>query len=91
MPASYPIAVVIDDADQGVTDVARGMDLFDATSLHRLLQEILDLPAPAYRHHELLRDDSGAKLSKSVRAKSICSLRDEGVSASDLRHRLGFG
>jgi glutamyl-Q tRNA(Asp) synthetase len=90
VPASYHIAVVIDDADQGVTDVARGMDLFNATSLHRLLQVLLDLPAPNYRHHELLRDERGAKLSKSAHAKSIRALREEGVTAEEVRARLGF-
>ncbi len=90
VPASYHIAVVVDDADQGVTDVARGMDLFNATSLHRLLQEMLDLPAPVYRHHELLRDEAGAKLSKSARAKSIRAFREEGIGAEALRRQLGF-
>ena len=90
VPASYHIAVVVDDADQGVTDVARGMDLFQATSLHRLLQELLELPAPRYRHHELLRDERGAKLSKSARAKSLRAWRDEGLTAAEARRRLGF-
>ncbi len=89
VPASYHIAVVVDDAEQGVTDVARGMDLFNATSLHRLLQALLGLPAPRYRHHRLLLDENGAKLSKSARAKSIRSLREEGVSAPELRAQLG--
>ena len=90
IPASYHIAVVIDDALQGITDVVRGEDLFFATSLHRLLQVLLDLPAPDYRHHRLLCDRDGAKLSKSTRAKSIRSLRLDGVSAGDVRKRLGF-
>ena len=68
---SYHIAVVIDDAAQGITDVVRGEDLFQATSLHRLLQDLLDLPAPAYHHHRLLRDAAGQKLAKSLRAKSL--------------------
>ncbi len=90
IPASYHIAVVIDDALQGVTDVVRGMDLFSATSIHRLLQELLDLPAPNYRHHQLLLDETGVKLSKSARARSLRSLRSEGVCAAQLRRRLGF-
>lgn len=90
VPTSYHVSVVIDDARQGVTDVVRGKDLFNATSLHRLLQALLDLPAPRYRHHELLRDASGQKLSKSTRAKSIRALRAEGVTAADVRKRLGF-
>ncbi len=90
VPASYHIAVVVDDADQGVTDVARGMDLFNATSLHRLLQELLDLPAPAYRHHALLRDEAGAKLSKSAGAKAVRAWRAEGRTPRDLRAFLGL-
>lgn len=90
IPTSYHISVVIDDARQGVTDVVRGKDLFDATSLHRLLQALLDLPAPRYRHHDLLRDAAGQKLSKSTRAKSLRALRAEGVTAQDVRRRLGF-
>jgi glutamyl-Q tRNA(Asp) synthetase len=88
IPASYHIAVVVDDALQGVTDVVRGEDLFLATSLHRLLQALLDLPAPAYRHHALLRDASGQKLSKSSRAKSLRALRQDGVSPTALQERL---
>jgi glutamyl-Q tRNA(Asp) synthetase len=64
IPTSYHISVVVDDARQGVTDIVRGQDLFDATSLHRLLQEIFDLPTPRYHHHDLLRDPAGQKLSK---------------------------
>jgi glutamyl-Q tRNA(Asp) synthetase len=90
IPTSYHVSVVIDDARQGITDVVRGKDLFDATSLHRLLQALLDLPAPRYRHHDLLRDAAGQKLSKSTRAKSLRALRAEGVTAQDVRRRLGF-
>ncbi|MGH6841136.1 MAG: tRNA glutamyl-Q(34) synthetase GluQRS, partial [Methylocella sp.] len=86
--ASYHIAVVVDDALQGVTDVVRGEDLFQATSLHRLLQVLLDLPAPFYRHHGLLRDASGQKLSKSSRAKSLRALRQEGLSPAALQEKL---
>jgi glutamyl-Q tRNA(Asp) synthetase len=86
--ASYHIAVVVDDALQGVTDVVRGEDLFLATSLHRLLQTLLGLPAPVYRHHPLLRDASGRKLSKSLRAKSLRSLRQETLAPEDVRKLL---
>ncbi|HET6378649.1 MAG TPA: tRNA glutamyl-Q(34) synthetase GluQRS [Methylocella sp.] len=86
--ASYHIAVVVDDAVQGITEVVRGEDLFMATSLHRLLQALLDLPAPVYRHHALLRDASGRKLSKSSRAKSLRALREEGLSPEEVRERL---
>ncbi|MCI0465824.1 MAG: tRNA glutamyl-Q(34) synthetase GluQRS [Beijerinckiaceae bacterium] len=89
--ASYHIAVVVDDALQGVTDVVRGEDLFMATSLHRLLQTLLGLPAPAYRHHHLLRDTSGRKLSKSLRAKPLRSLRQEGLPPALIRERLMQG
>ncbi len=88
--ASYHIAVVVDDAWQGVTDVVRGEDLFMATSLHRLLQILLDLPAPCYHHHELLRDAAGRKLSKSLRAKSLRTLRHEGLSPADVRAQFGL-
>ena len=71
-----------------VTDVVRGEDLFMATGLHRLLQTLLDLPAPSYRHHAVLRDASGRKLSKSSRAKSIRALREEGLSPAAVRDRL---
>jgi glutamyl-Q tRNA(Asp) synthetase len=86
---SYHIAVVIDDALQGVSDVVRGEDLFMATHLHRLLQALLDLPAPSYHHHGLLRDASGQKLSKSLRAKSLRALRQEGLSPGAARNMLG--
>ncbi len=86
---SYHIAVVLDDALQGVSDVVRGEDLFMATHLHRLLQALLDLPAPSYHHHGLLRDASGQKLSKSLRAKSLRALRQEGLSPGTARNMLG--
>ncbi len=85
---SYHIAVVVDDALQGVSDIVRGEDLFMATHLHRLLQALLDLPAPAYYHHRLLRDASGHKLSKSTRAKSLRALRQEGLSPAAARRKL---
>ena len=87
---SYHIAVVIDDAAQGVTDVVRGEDLFMATSLHRMLQDLLDLPVPSYHHHVLLRDGAGQKLSKSLRAKSLRAFRQEGYSADEVRARIGL-
>jgi glutamyl-Q tRNA(Asp) synthetase len=90
IPTTYHISVVVDDARQGVTDIVRGQDLFDATSLHRLLQDLFKLPVPRYHHHDLLRDPTGQKLSKSTRAKSLRALREEGVTAQDVRKRLGF-
>jgi glutamyl-Q tRNA(Asp) synthetase len=88
IPASYHIAVVVDDALQGVTQVVRGEDLFAATSLHRLLQVLLGLPAPDYHHHRLLLDASGRKLSKSFRAKPLRAWREEGLSPAEARARL---
>jgi glutamyl-Q tRNA(Asp) synthetase len=90
VPTSYHLAVVVDDALQGVTDVVRGMDLFNATSLHRLLQTLLDLPAPDYHHHRLIEDDVGRKLAKSAGSPTLRSLRAEGVSAQEVRAQLGF-
>jgi glutamyl-Q tRNA(Asp) synthetase len=88
--ASYHLAVVVDDALQGVTDVARGRDLYAATSAHRLLQALLGLPAPRYRHHRLVLDDEGAKMSKSASSPPLRALRDAGCSARDVRAALGF-
>jgi len=89
--SSYHIAVVTDDALQGVTDVVRGRDMEAATSLHRLLQQLLGLPSPRYVHHGLIFDEDGRKLSKSLRSTALAALRSDGVSALDIRVRLGFG
>ncbi|HEY8124083.1 MAG TPA: tRNA glutamyl-Q(34) synthetase GluQRS [Methylocystis sp.] len=89
-PASYHIAVVVDDALQGVTDVVRGKDLFEATSLHRLLQRLLDLQAPDYRHHGLVLDEKGEKLAKSVASTALRALRAEGWTPADVRRRVGL-
>ena len=80
-PTSYHLSVVIDDALQGVTDVVRGQDLFWSTSVHRLLQQLLGLPQPAYRHHRLVLDDAGQKLSKSTSATGLRELRAAGRHA----------
>ncbi|HEY0330354.1 MAG TPA: tRNA glutamyl-Q(34) synthetase GluQRS [Rhodopseudomonas sp.] len=87
-PTSYHLSVVLDDALQGVTEVVRGRDLFFATSVHRLLQALLDLPPPAYRHHLLVRDRAGRKLSKSTRATSLAELRGSGVTPQAIRLQL---
>jgi glutamyl-Q tRNA(Asp) synthetase len=89
-PTSYHLAVVVDDAAQGVTDVARGLDLFHATSVHRLLQALLGLPAPRYRHHRLILDADCNKLSKSTQATGLRELRAQGVTALDIRSRVGL-
>jgi glutamyl-Q tRNA(Asp) synthetase len=85
---SYHLAVVVDDAWQGVTHVTRGRDLFDATGLHRLLQVLLDLPVPAYQHHRLITDAGGRKLAKSARDTSLRSLREGGHSAAEIRRMV---
>lgn len=91
VPTSYHLSVVVDDALQGVTDVARGMDLYNATSVHRLLQTLLDLPQPNYRHHKLVLDAEGDKLSKSRGSRTLRDLRAEGVTPDDIRRMVGLG
>lgn len=85
VPASYHLAVVTDDALQGVTHVVRGRDLEAATGLHLLLQRLLGLPHPVYRHHDLIVDDGGDKLAKSRGSESLADLRARGISASEVR------
>jgi glutamyl-Q tRNA(Asp) synthetase len=89
-PTSYHLSVVIDDALQAATHVVRGEDLFHATSVHALLQQLLGLPAPVYRHHQLIRDEAGHKLSKSTGSTGLRELRASGVQASDIRRQFGF-
>jgi glutamyl-Q tRNA(Asp) synthetase len=89
-PTSYHLSVVIDDALQGVTEVVRGQDLFHATSVHRLLQHLLDLSAPAYRHHHLIRDAAGHKLSKSTGATGLRDLRAAGANPTEIHARIGL-
>ncbi len=84
-PASYHLAVVVDDAAQGVTHVVRGQDLFESTAVHRLLQTLLGLPEPRYYHHPLIRDAEGAKLSKSLGSRSLADLRAEGLTPEAVR------
>jgi glutamyl-Q tRNA(Asp) synthetase len=90
VPASYHLAVVVDDAAQGVSHVVRGRDLYAATDLQRLLQVVLGLPEPVYHHHRLVNDPQGRKLSKSARDTALASLRAAGVSAVDIRRQLGL-
>lgn len=89
-PTSYHLAVVVDDAWQGVTHVTRGRDLFAATGLHRLLQVLLGLPEPAYRHHPLVMDEEGQKLSKSARHTSLRALREQGMTREQVISRIGL-
>ncbi len=90
MATSYHLSVVVDDALQGVSEVVRGQDLFWSTGIHRLLQELLGFPQPAYRHHGLILDGSGAKLSKSTQATGLRELRVQGATPDDIRRRVGL-
>jgi glutamyl-Q tRNA(Asp) synthetase len=90
-PTSYHLSVVLDDALQEVTDVVRGQDLFWSTSVHRLLQHLLGLPQPAYRHHRLMLDGAGQKLSKSTKATALRELRARGATPADVRSLVGLG
>ena len=90
VPTSYHLSVVVDDALQGVTHVVRGRDLYAATSVHRLLQALLGLPAPNYRHHRLILDDDGRKLSKSTRATGLRELRAQGMTPAAIRKLVGL-
>ena len=88
MGASYHLSVVIDDADQNITHVIRGQDLFDATQIHVLLQQLLKLPTPIYHHHRLIRDDTGKRLAKRDDARAIATYRDAGKTPQDIRKML---
>jgi len=89
-PASYHLAVVIDDAFQGVTLVTRGNDLFAPTHVQRLLQALLNFPAPDYAHHRLILDPDGRKFSKRDNAVTLRCLRENGVTPEQIRERLGL-
>lgn len=90
-PASYHLAVTVDDAAQGVTHVVRGRDLFAATHVHRLLQALLDLPTPLYRHHALLANDTGERLAKRNRAPTLEAMRAAGIDGRALADDLRAG
>jgi glutamyl-Q tRNA(Asp) synthetase len=89
-PTSYHLAVVVDDAAQGVSDVVRGRDLFHATAVHRLLQALLGLPQPRYHHHRLILDADGSKLSKSSQSTGLRELRARGVTPAEIRRMAGL-
>lgn len=89
-PASYHLAVTVDDAEQGVTHVVRGLDLFHATAVHRLLQDLLGLPQPVYHHHRLVLGPDGRKLSKSAGDTALAALRADGKIPSDIRAMVGI-
>jgi glutamyl-Q tRNA(Asp) synthetase len=84
MPASYHLAVTVDDGIQGVTLVTRGEDLAEATHIHRMLQALLGLPTPCYRHHPLLTDESGRRLAKRDGAATIREMRKKGMSPAEV-------
>lgn len=87
---SYHLAVVLDDAHQGITHVVRGEDLFDATKIHVVLQRLLDLPTPVYHHHRLIRDDQGKRLAKRDDARAIAKYRADGATPQDIRRMVGL-
>ncbi len=90
-PTSYHLACVLDDADQGVTNIVRGADLFHATSVHRVLQLLFELPQPKYHHHDLLMENKLRKLSKSKQDTSLRELRETGMTRQAVRELVGFG
>ena len=87
---SYVMAAVIDDAQQGITDVIRGLDLFETTHLQVLLQALLTLPTPIYHHHRLIRDETGNRLAKRDDARAIAKFRADGATPSDIRALVGL-
>ncbi|MDR3518613.1 MAG: tRNA glutamyl-Q(34) synthetase GluQRS [Azospirillaceae bacterium] len=89
-PTSYHLSVTVDDAIQGVTLVTRGVDLFHATAIHRLLQALLALPVPQWHHHPLLTDDQGRRLAKRDGARSLRALRATGLSPAQVRALAGM-
>lgn len=90
MAASYHLSIVVDDADQGITDVVRGEDLFDATHIHVVLQRIFDLPTPRYHHHSLIRDETGKRLAKRDDARAIVTYREDGKTPAEIRAMVGL-
>ena len=87
---SYHLSVVVDDAYQGITEVTRGEDLFEATKIHVLLQRLLGLPTPTYHHHRLIRDDQGKRLAKRDDARALSKYRADGASPQDIRALVGL-
>ncbi len=86
----YHLSVVLDDAAQGITDVVRGADLFEATKIHVVLQNLLQLPTPTYHHHRLIRDEAGKRLAKRDDARALALYRAEGASPQDIRRMVGL-
>lgn len=90
MGTSYHLSVVLDDADQGITHVVRGQDLFEATKIHVILQRLLGLPTPTYHHHTLIRDDAGKRLAKRDDARAISKYRETGATPQSIRTMVGL-
>lgn len=90
VPTSYHLAVTVDDALQHITHVTRGRDLYPATYVHRLLQVLLGLPEPRYRHHRLIEDGKGRRLSKSAKDLALRDLREAGNRPADIRRMIGI-
>ncbi|GGE13998.1 tRNA glutamyl-Q(34) synthetase GluQRS [Aureimonas endophytica] len=90
VPTSYHLSVTVDDALQGITDVVRGRDLLPSTSVHRVLQALLGLPVPRYRHHDLVLGADGRKLSKSAGDTALAAFRAAGLTAEDIRRMVGL-
>ncbi|MDB2548025.1 tRNA glutamyl-Q(34) synthetase GluQRS [Paracoccaceae bacterium] len=90
MGSSYHLSVVVDDAAQGVTHVIRGEDLFEATAIHVILQNLLAYPVPQYHHHALIRDEQGKRLAKRDDARAIALYRDAGKTPTDIRAMVGL-
>lgn len=90
MGTSYHLSVVLDDAEQGISHVVRGEDLFTATQIHVVLQQLLVLPTPLYHHHKLIRDETGKRLAKRDDARAIRKYREDGLGPDDIRARLGL-
>ena len=87
---SYHLSVVVDDAAQGITEVVRGVDLFEATQIHVVLQGLLRLPQVTYHHHDLIRDEAGKRLAKRDDARAISHFRSAGFSPADIRQMIGL-
>lgn len=90
MGTSYHLSVVLDDAEQKITHVIRGNDLFEATKIHVILQQLLGLPTPIYHHHALIRDESGKRLAKRDDARAIAKYRADGLTPADIRKLVGL-
>ena len=87
---AYHLAVVLDDAAQGITHVVRGQDLFEATRIHVVLQQLLGLPTPIYHHHRLIRDEAGKRLAKRDDARAVAKYREDGANPADIRRMVGL-